>query len=924
MLLLFCTNDIVAQFTELPVLSLPDTSLMISLTPEQIGFVEDSTATITLENLENQSFSPLVFRNTQQISQSGFNYWAALKIANPHDFANTYWLEVPGNDVQAWVENKNKQVSTFRTGNLLPQKEKAIQGLFRNFNYIPLHLAPHDTLTIKLHNQTGKFFPIYFGTYKLGKPIYFENWQHQRFGNTSFINGLFGALMIACCVYCLVYLLLTKEIFALGIILYCLSLLGYSLQFNSTWYRLGLNPVFIQVFCLVLINLSMVIHFFFIRSFLNLKEQFPRYDTLFKYCSYLLLAFTILNTIFYWFSENYLTTLLMIIIVHTIFYLPSIVAGFKLVRVRERGVQILAIGMLLSHLIWVYNNLQLFNLSNDLLKIGGMIYVLTILISLGFRAAEAQRQKIRSEAERLLDKVKLEEMQKLDGLKSIFFANISHELRTPLTLIMSPIRSVIKSGNLDNRNFTLLKKAEQSSEDLLKLTNSILDLTKLEAGKLELVNATTPLYSFLQRTVANFESLAQARQIRLVFDYQLSPTLTLELDEEKLSVVLNNLLSNACKYTPADGSIWVKITDKFPQIEIKIADTGTGIHPGDLPHIFNRFYQSKQANAPIQGGTGIGLALAREYVQLMGGTIDVVSEIGLGTTFTIQVPCREVLGVMPNTNNGPISTLSSEPTIPTASSLSNDHATILIVEDNHSMRNYLSMVLSDYYRVITAENGQDGWQQLQQSSPSIDLILSDIMMPIMDGYQLLEKIKSNTDLRHLPCLMLTARADLQDKLKALRIGVDDYLLKPFVEEELLVRIDNLLQNRANRVIESTTEESQKTATIKFSEEEQTWLFQFENTLQQQINNPNYSINDMVADFSISESTLSRQLKKLTGLTPARYLREIRLNEARRLLESRKFKNVTQVAYAVGFADNATFSRNYKKRFGKTPTEALQV
>lgn len=917
-------SAIATHIEELPIISLLDTSLVVTLATQQIGFIENNPS-INSNNLIEQSFSPLEYRNTLEINQSGFDYWSVIKVANTTRFETTWWLEVPGNEVNAWIEHANLEVDTFRTGNLLKQNLKAVPSQFRNFNYLPLQLEPFDTLTVKLNVKTGTFFPIHSGVYKLGRPIYFENWQNNRFGNTSFINGLFGALLMVCCCYCLAYFILTKEIFALFIISYCLTLLGYSYQFNSTWYRLGLSPVFVQILGLVFINISVVIHYAFIRKFLNLAQLLPNYDKLFKYGFYFLATFTLLHAFFYWFGQDYLLTLLLIIIVHSISYIPSILVSFKLLKSSERSIQILVVGILISHLLWLYNNAHFLNISNDLLKVGGMIYVLSIIVSFGFRAAEAQRLKIQTKAERLLDKVKLQELQKLDRLKSTFFANISHELRTPLTLILSPIHSIIKSGELGNRNFILLKKAEQSGKDLIKLTNSILDLTKLEAGKLQLTLSAVHLYPLLKRTLSTFEPLTQERKIRLVFEYHLEKPTILELDEEKLVVVINNLLSNACKFTPSNGSIHLQVYNTSQQIEIKLSDNGAGIHPDDLPHIFNRFYQSKQDNAPVQGGTGIGLALTREYIQLMGGNIQVESQLNKGTTFTILLPLRKVTSLETTETVDKTKTLIDKQPIVQEQpvQIAKGMAKILVAEDNKSMREYLEIILSPYYKVVAVENGAVAWQQLQNSEHQIHLVLSDLMMPIMDGYQLLSQIKSNDKFRHLPCLMLTARADLQDKLKALRIGVDDYLIKPFSEEELLVRIDNLLQNCSNRQNHTVTIEEEETTSPQMSEEDQIWLQEFETVLQRQIDNPDYSISNMAEAFFISESTLNRQLKKLTGLTPARYLRETRLNEARYLIESRKFNSIRQIAITVGFRDEKAFSRSYKKRFGKSPSDDLK-
>ncbi|MEM8528872.1 MAG: response regulator [Bacteroidota bacterium] len=522
-----------------------------------------------------------------------------------------------------------------------------------------------------------------------------------------------------------------------------------------------------------------------------------------------------------------------------------------------------------------------------------------------------------------------EALKQLDKTKSTFFANVSHELRTPLTLMLGPINTTLKSGILDNKHFTLLKKAQQSGKDLLKLISSILDLTKMEVGKLELQEEAIALFQFTRRIASAFQSYAESQDIEFNFTYEAESNLQLSLDKNKVETILNNLLSNAMKFTPKHGSVSFGVKDQNNQLKIVIQDSGRGIHSDDLPHIFNRFYQSRQATTRAEGGTGIGLALSQEYAKLMGGNIKVESELGKGSVFTLVLNRKEILRTLPSEQGNEI--LVKSPIMimpePIKSTASTNSSTILVVEDNTSLREYLQLILAPHYQVETAENGKAALELLAKQKNKIDLILSDIMMPEMDGYELLHELKNDDRYRHLPCVMLTARADLQDKLKALRIGVDDYLLKPFEEEELLVRIANLLQNRASRSqpIDESIGNEKTSHSPKITAEDQAWLEQLEKKLRKEIGNPNYNLLKMTADFNMSESTLARQLKRLTGLTPARYLKELRLNEARRIIETRESNTVAQIAQIaqkVGYKDATSFSRAYSKRFGKSPSKTL--
>ncbi len=535
------------------------------------------------------------------------------------------------------------------------------------------------------------------------------------------------------------------------------------------------------------------------------------------------------------------------------------------------------------------------------------------------------------------------ELRHLDEVKSRFFANVSHELRTPLTLLLGPIGSVLKSAQLDNRNFMLLKKAQRSGKDLLHLINEILDLSKMESGRMELHEKPARLYPLLRRWFLQFESHARLQGLELVFEYDASEAMQVLLDEEKLEKVVNNFLSNAIKFTPKGGRVTLHLAAFDSSLLLTVADTGRGIHPDDVPQVFDRFYQTSRPDAPAEGGTGIGLALVNEYAQLFGGKTWVNSALGKGSTFFFEFPKKEVAAggweLLPVEEE--LETVASISAVTAANEMfaGNGHpippygrASVLIVEDNPELRDYLRLILEEKYQVATAENGAVALQILESGVPSADpsilqsfhpsILVSDIMMPVMDGYQLLEKLKSDDRFRHIPVVMLTARAGLRDKLKALRIGVDDYLLKPFEEEELLVRIENLLTNSRNRQTLPAGPATEKRAAPVLSQADADWLAEVEQWAQEGLKKQLLSVNWLSTQANLSERQLRRQLKKTTGLTPQQYLAELSLQEARRLLETGKYPTVAEVAYAVGYKDAAAFSRSFRNHFGKSPSAYL--
>ena len=571
-------------------------------------------------------------------------------------------------------------------------------------------------------------------------------------------------------------------------------------------------------------------------------------------------------------------------------------------------------------------------LKNNQLLFSVIVVLLVLTLAgglfLGYRSQrQAKRQLI--EQNTLIQK-QATQLASLDAAKSRFFANVSHELRTPLSLIVGPISSLLKESHQPEKQTLLLKTISRSARQLELMVNDILDLRKLEVGKMPLNLEPTELEPFFALHLNQFDSLAQWKQIHYVYDVQIAPALVAELDREKCRQILYNLLSNAFKFTPINGIVKASVWVRANRLSFEVADSGTGIHPDDLPHVFDRFFQTSSNGHFLAGGTGIGLSICHEYTSLMGGEIRAESNRSEGSVFHVSWPVT-----LTPKGNDPI----APPYIrdidelydvaaPAGESVPNKDSvecmvkpTILVVEDNPGLRAYISLILSDSYRVLMAENGAAALQQLTTNGP-VDMILSDLMMPVMDGYQLLKRLKSDDTTRHIPVIMLTARAEPSDRLRALRIGVDDYLTKPFDEEELLVRMANLLRNQLVRQ-EAVEEHNETDAHPLLPEADRAWLETFEAYVRDNLSSDVLTISSLSEEFSMSESTLLRQLKRLTGLTPVQYLQEIRLNKARLLLEAGTALTTVALAMEVGYKDARSFSRSFRNRFGRSPSNFSQ-
>ena len=542
-----------------------------------------------------------------------------------------------------------------------------------------------------------------------------------------------------------------------------------------------------------------------------------------------------------------------------------------------------------------------------------------------------------------------EELKKLDSQKSRFFTNVSHELRTPLTLILGPLGGLLKREYLKDEDLVTLLLMQKNANQLLKQVNEILDLSKLESDKMGILESTIELNSFVNRITSSYESYAHQQGLTVRLIYQGEKPDFIITDEEKVEQILNNLISNAIKFTPKGGLIDIRVYSWNKTIQIKVKDTGKGIHPDDLPRIFDRYFQSNTDDTPIQGGTGIGLALAKELTKLIDGTLSAESTLGQGSIFTLEFPKKTPqtikstsldgleAGASPDSDQGAVPHETANTLMP--------GSTIMIVEDNPDMCTYIESVLSPQYQIITAENGAEALQLLKDRTNSDnalllpDLILSDVMMPVMDGFTLMKQIKAEATWRSIPMVMLTAKGDHGAKLQALRFGVDDYLLKPFNEEELLARIHNLLTNYQNRKKWSEQEHRETNAKLGeennaapimnlestqplISAEDQKWLKRLEEISIKHIGDYNFGIERLSDQIALSPRQLFRKVRQLTGMTPKKYIQELRFQKARQLLENKTYSSVKAVVHAIGMKDVKYFSQKFKERFGKLPSSYL--
>ncbi|TVP99240.1 MAG: response regulator, partial [Balneolaceae bacterium] len=500
------------------------------------------------------------------------------------------------------------------------------------------------------------------------------------------------------------------------------------------------------------------------------------------------------------------------------------------------------------------------------------------------------------------------------------FANISHEFRTPLTLIIGQIETLLDSEKDRNRKRKLVS-VNRNAEQLLTLINQLLDLSKLEAGKMELYLDEHNIVTFLKNQLFSFESLSDSRNIILNFS-SCKATIIVRFDAEKMEQVFSNLISNAIKFTEPGGRIDVSVTiPKAEVVEVWIKDTGIGISKDRLPYIFDRFYQAESSNTRKYEGTGIGLSLVHELIVLHQGSIDVMSEEGVGSEFFIRLPYKESLesdsqlAVL----NGQVAVVEEstiEPVSDFGALISEHDELILIVEDNADVRTFIREQLQDEYKVLEAGNGLEGIAASQGTIP--DLIITDLMMPEMDGYEFSEKIRSDEKTSHIPIIMLTAKAGLDPKIEGLEAGIDAFLNKPFHVKELLTTVRTLIQQRKNLKKQFSGTTYFKPTSISKSVVDQSFLSKAIKVFENHISEEQFGVEDYAELLNMSVSQLNRKLNALVGQPAGNFIRSLRLQRSAELINQTD-KTIAEICYEVGFNDQAYFSRSFKKQFGKSPS-----
>ena len=897
---------------------------------DSIEVLMNKDGLLTIEEIIDSTNLPFKkYKKNQYGSPEGpFVIWSRLQLTNngtkPND--SYFRLNTFIDSISVYTVKNGKIINEQFAGNSEEPLKKTLLTIFVN---VPFSIDPGETKRY--------YFRLYYkNDYKtvekeqsisLLNILPAEPLIHDRILNYSRQSFYAGMMILFSLVSLFMFGLFRERVF----IYFAMLMFFFAAYFLVRYHILSviLNSIFLakaSLFAFITISGIVLSVTLFISRYIRLDKQFPKI-----YNWYLGFGFFVA---FYPFPFYYLSNYHVSWIIQSHNYLllvwiiSCIIPVIILAKKGDKSARIILISIGILCVSAFVHILDLMFLIPSNIWSGYSFQIGTVLFSgIIFYGLFNKINTIRNEKERY---------EELDHMKSRFFANISHEFRTPLTLVMSPLQEVIEKQENPNDK-RLLQMAHKNAGRLLQLINQLLDLSKLEAGKMNLITKEQNLSALLKGIVMSFESLASRKNIRLHFISK-KEIIPMYVDKDKMEKIFYNILSNAFKFTPEQGEVSVMVTDQKKDVEIMIRDNGIGISSSRLPKIFNRFFQVDSSETRQHEGTGIGLALVKELIELHQGNIRVESKKGKGTTFFILLPkgkshlneiqiqnnisdtIVEEIFLHPEFTTPNISTDNTKTDILNKDRSSNDLPIVLIIEDNDDVRSYIKQHLDTTFQIMEAINGEEGIKNALDHLP--DLIISDVMMPKKDGYEVCQTLKTDQRTSHIPIILLTAKAAQEEKLKGLETGADDYLIKPFNTKELEVRVRNLINSRIQlrqRFSENSAIDPQP---ISSNPVDNAFLEKVISSVTTHFSDEKYSVEILANEVGMSKAHLNRKLKALTDLSANKFIQSYRLEKALLFLQQKK-GNVSEIAFQTGFNSIAYFVKCFREKYGKTPGVVLE-
>lgn len=909
--------------------------------------IHPDTTALSLPNspfsLTDETFIPLSDYETPLKHEQ--DYWLRLDVVNtPNKVTPDFqeWVlrfSLTFTDIEYFVFNEVGELTQQgNSGFFKPVSERAFVPIIKG-NFASINLPAGTTSQLYIRLRTDRLYAQPdFRTELIAMSTFYDQLQKQKLR-----NGIFLGFILLMLIYNLFLFFQVKDHAYIFYSIYLFALLFY-VVYNTgdlaNWLTPWLfpnNPQFIYIgklsaYFIIFAYIS------FLRVFLDMSTQFPRWHKVFQWFYRLgpvvviadLTAMLITN-FSYDIPDVLLISYVGIFLLLIFTFLPSVWRWHNSTRhFIAWGMVAMGTGALIS----LIARLQSIDFSTAFLRGGIIIEVIIFSLGLAYRQRENERQ--RQEDRFAAEKFKLKQQENerelqrlfaLDEAKSQFYTQITHEFRTPLTVIDGLARHLQQTQKHDGESLSLILR---NNEALLQQINQLLDLAKLQNSQLSLDCIHGEVNAYLSYLTESFYSLAEERKLRLVF-YAEEDEIWMDYDELKLQQIIYNLLSNALKFTPSGGKVVlhskrIQHESLGETLQIKVVDNGIGIPKTDLSEIFNRFQQAD--NKPVTSkyrGTGIGLTLTKQLVEISGGQIQAISELEKGSEFIIHLPIRQDYKeqeIASNQRKPAVSSVEDNGALTDSrqASTGDTRPLLLLVEDNTDIVLFLQKILSSKYQLLVANNGQQGLSLAIAHVP--DIIVSDVMMPIMDGFTLTEQLKADVRTSHIPLILLTAKADQPSKLTGLRVGADAYLMKPFSQEELFIRLAQLIKNRQalQQYYQQWPKQTDSIPTEQAREHE--FIQKVSNYIKEKITEPELMLEDVAQHLHLSYSQLYRKLKALTGTTPKQFIKQIRMERAVELLQ-REHYNVSEVAYQVGFNDPNYFTRVFQRHFGHPPSHFRQ-
>jgi signal transduction histidine kinase/DNA-binding response OmpR family regulator len=946
-----CLLFAVQTFAQTPIIKISGNQNRYAI-GKVVEVLEDSVFNWTIDSVLLQTFQ----KSTQLSHNYGVSksdYWFRFKVQNTTPKEETRWIfqtEYQHIDLVTFYEVKGNQDSSYEilakmSGNNLHPNYQEISDATILF-YLNVQDTAVHTYYVHFQVRNSKHFPMYI----LEVNHYFN---HAR--QTDLLFGLYFGFLIIMIIYHLLLYFSSRDITFLYYVGFLMSFLlievartGYGRLYlwqEAVWFNQHCIPLFI--------GLTIFFGTIFFTKGLNVAQSYPKLNRL-MYVYWALCAILVIYT---WsvdmIAQNELA--LLVSFLGNIYLLTLGILSWLQLKYRPAKFYVFALLALFAGIVVSLGlNFGLISngfLTDNSLQIGAVSEIMLLSYGLGIQIRLDRTEKQNAQNQLIItfkenEKIQLEtnfelnnqnvalekayqaliesneltdKLKAIDEAKTRFFTNVTHEFRSPLTLILTPLKTLLNAKNITEQQQFTFQIMQRNANNLLALINQLLDLSKIETGMMTTELSETNLIDFCQTSVANFTDFADLKKIILKFTATHQTAIT-EIDNEKLSKVLNNLLSNALKFSNENQTVHCDLVFNKNQVIITVSDEGIGISKEEITKIFDRFYQGKASSNQTQPGSGIGLSLTKELIKLMNGTIEVQSIENQGSTFKVILPLTN----LKLDDSEPLTIIFSEnQLLENVSVLPKINATqkiILLIEDNRDLRALLRQALIEKYQILEAENGEQGIEIAQKFLP--DLIISDWMMPKMTGEMVCKTLKNNVKTSHIPIILLTAKVSNETRLTSYEIGADDYITKPFDVEILQSRINNLLTQRLRlrdyyRKDVSLLSDKEKLPTL-----DEQFLEKAHNYIEKNLLNAKFSIETLAAEMNMSRSQLHRKLAAIAGQSTSEFIRNVRLRKAAFLLSNQQ-GGVSEVAFEVGFDNLSYFTRSFKEVYNCTPSEFLR-